>query len=37
MVKIEKWTGVFLALGFLMSMPAFASDHIESLIKAGDH
>ncbi len=36
-MRMRKWTGVFLALSFLMSMPALASDDIEALIKAGDH
>lgn len=36
-MTMKNWTGVFLALGLLMSMPALASDDIESLIKAGDH
>ncbi|MFO0698322.1 MAG: hypothetical protein U0236_03760 [Nitrospira sp.] len=36
-MKIGKWTYLCLALGILMSMPAFASDDMESLIKAGDH
>ncbi len=36
-MKIRKLTGIFLILGLLMSLPAFASDDIEALIKAGDH
>ncbi len=36
-MKMRKWTYLFLALGFLMTMPAFAADDLEALIKAGDH
>jgi hypothetical protein len=36
-MMIGKWTCVFLALGLLMSMPVFASDDLEALIRAGDH
>lgn len=36
-MKITKWTCLFLTLGFLMSMPVFAADDLEALIKAGDH
>ncbi|MDC8446862.1 MAG: hypothetical protein LV473_00740 [Nitrospira sp.] len=39
-MKTGKWIWLFLSLSFLMSMPAFASDHVEALealIKAGDH
>jgi len=36
-MKIRKLTGISLALGLLMSLPASASGDIESLIKAGDH
>ena len=36
-MMIGKWTCVFLALSFLMSVPVFASDELEALIKAGDH
>ncbi len=36
-MKIRKLTGIFLTLGLLMSLPAFASEDIEALIKAGDH
>ncbi len=32
-----KLTCLFLALGLVMSMPAFAAEDIEALIKAGDH
>jgi len=37
MMKTGKGICLFLSLSFLMSMPAFASDHVEALIKAGDH
>lgn len=30
-------TGIFLALGLLLTKPVFASDDLEALIKAGDH
>ncbi|MDF0665465.1 MAG: hypothetical protein P0119_05230 [Nitrospira sp.] len=36
-MMIGKWTCVCLALGFLMSVPALASDDLEAMIKAGDH
>ncbi len=36
-MRMRKWTGVFFALSFLMSLPALASDDVEALIKAGDH
>lgn len=36
-MKMGIWTCLFLALSFMMSMPAFAADELESLIKAGDH
>lgn len=36
-MTIKNWTGVFLALSFLMSTPALASEDLEALIKAGDH
>jgi phage tail tape-measure protein len=36
-MKIRKWTGIFLGLSLLMTMPVFASDDLEALIKAGDH
>jgi len=36
-MTMKNWTGVFLALSFLISTPALASDDIEALIKAGDH
>ncbi len=36
-MKIRTLTGIFLALGLLMSLPASASDDLEALIKAGDH
>lgn len=32
-----KWSYAFLILGLLVSVPAFASDDLESLIKRGDH
>ncbi len=32
-----KWTCLFLALGLVMSMPAFAAEDIEALIKSGNH
>ena len=36
-MKMWKWTYLLLAVTFPMSVPAFAADDIESLIKAGDH
>ncbi len=36
-MKTAKWACLFLALSFLMSMPVFAADDLEALIKAGDH
>jgi hypothetical protein len=36
-MKTRRWTYVFLALSVLMTMPAFAADDLEALIKAGDH
>jgi len=36
-MKMRKWTYVFLALSVLMTMPVFAADDLEALIKAGDH
>jgi hypothetical protein len=36
-MKTAKWACLFLALSFLMSMPVFAADDLEDLIKAGDH
>ena len=37
MKKMKKWIGVCVALGLLMSMPAFASGDLQSQIKTGDH
>ena len=36
-MKMGIGTCLFLALSFMVSMPAFAEDHLEALIKAGDH
>lgn len=36
-MKMGRGTCLFVVLGFLVSMPAFAEDHLEALIKAGDH
>jgi hypothetical protein len=36
-MKMVKWTGLFLALSFMGSMPTFAEEHLEALIKAGNH
>jgi hypothetical protein len=36
-MKMGKWACLCLALSFLMTMPAFAADDLEALIKAGDH
>jgi hypothetical protein len=36
-MKIGIGICLFLALGFMVSMPAFADDHLEALIKAGNH
>ena len=36
-MTMKNWAGAFLALSFLMSTPALASEDLEALIKAGDH
>jgi hypothetical protein len=36
-MTMKKWIGACVALSLLMSLPVFASEHIQDLIKAGDH